>query len=296
MKFLVTGSSGLIGSQFVFDLEKSGQTVYSCYNNNSPLKGIPTKLDLLDLQEISNTFQKIQPDAVIHLAALTDVERCEAEPKLANSINTKATEKIVKESEKFGCFLIYLSTDYVFDGKNGMYNETSSTNPINQYAKTKLFGEKAVMDCNTKWSIIRTSTPFGINSIRKTFPIWIIENIKINKMLNLLEDQFTSPTYVPNLSKMVLEVLTRNLEGIFHLSGSTRISRYEFGKMIAKQLNLDKSLLKPVKMDMMTWKAKRPHDSSFDVSKANSILTEKPYSIEKSLQEYIPLLRDSFSL
>lgn len=296
MKYLVTGSSGLIGSQLVFDLDKTGQTIYSCYNDNPTLNGIPTHLNLLNLDEISTTFKKIQPDAVIHLAALTDIELCESKPKLAYLINTTATEKIVQESEKLGCFLIYLSTDYVFDGKNGMYTETNSPNPLNEYAKTKLYGEKAVENSNTKWSILRTSTPFGTHPTKKTFPKWIIENIKIKKLLNIVEDQFTSPTYVPNLSKMILEVLACNLEGILHLSGSTRLSRYEFATIIADQFNLDNSFLKPIKMDMMPWKAKRPLDSSLDISKANLILKEKPYSIEKSLHEYVSDMRDSLPL
>ena len=296
MKFLVTGSAGLIGNQLVLDLTTMKQTVYSCYYQTIPSKGIPIYLDLTDLDNITTIFEEIKPDVVIHLAALTDVEYCESNPKLAYLVNTTATEKIVKESEKLGSFLIYLSTDYVFDGKNGLYDEADSTNPINEYAKTKLYGEQAVKNCNTKWSILRTSTPFGYHSIKKTFPEWIVENIKSKKLLNIVEDQFTSPTYIPNLSKMILEVSKYNYEGLLHISGSTRISRYEFAKLIAEQLHLDTSLLKPVKMDMMSWKAKRPSDSSLDISLANSILKEKPYSIKKSLQEYLPQLRNSLPL
>lgn len=296
MKFLVTGSSGLIGSQLVSDLEKTGQVVYSCYNESLPVNGIPVHLDLLDLDKISKIFAKIKPDIIIHLAALTDVELCESNPDLANKINFIATKKISQESEKLGCFLVYLSTDYVFDGKKGMYDETSIPNPINEYAKTKLHGENAVKDSNTKWLILRTSTPFGIHPTKKTFPKWIVENIKSKNSLRILEDQFTSPTYVPNLCKMILEVLTCNLTGILHLSGSTRISRYEFAKMISEQLSLDSSYLKPEKLDYMHWMAKRPSDSSLNVSKAASILKEKPYSVEKSIHEYLPDLNNSLPL
>ena len=98
MKYLVTGSSGLIGNQIVYDLEKSGQTVYSCYNDIKPLYGVSTKLDLLNLENIHQTFQQLKPDIIIHSAALTDVEKCELEPSLANSINAKATEIIAKEA------------------------------------------------------------------------------------------------------------------------------------------------------------------------------------------------------
>ena len=286
MKILVTGSSGLIGNQLVLDLDKTEQTVYSCYNNIKSLYGVPTKLNLSNLDDIHKIFKKFQPDVIIHCAALTDVEKCEMEPKLANLINAKATEIIAKETERLGSYLIYLSTDYIFDGKKGLYNETDFPNPLNHYGKTKLAGEKTVETNTSKWSIIRTSTPFGTNSSKKSFPVWLLENLQKNKEVNILEDQFTSPTYVPNLSKMILEIVTRNLEGFFHLAGSTRISRFEFAKLIAKKLNLDSSLLNPVKIDTMPWNARRSLDSSLDISKINNILRTKPFTIEKSLDDY----------
>ena len=296
MKYLVTGSAGLIGNQLVHDLEKSGEIVYSCYNNVKPIHGIPIQLDLLDLEKIHKIFKKIQPDIVIHSAALTDVEKCEVEQKLANSLNVTATEVIAKEVEQIGSYLMYISTDYVFDGNKGLYKETDLTNPVNNYGKTKLSGEKIMENKNSSWSIIRTSTPFGLHSFKKTFPIWVYENLKNMKKINILEDQFTSPTYVPNLSKMVFEIISRNLEGFFHLSGSTKISRFEFAKMIATKFNLDSTLLNPVKIDTMLWKAIRPIDSSLDVSKVNSLLKIKPYSIKQSLDDYSLQLTNSFSL
>jgi dTDP-4-dehydrorhamnose reductase len=296
MKYLVTGSSGLIGNQLVYDLEKSGEIVYSCYNDIKPVYGIPTKLNLLNFKDIPKIFKKIQPDVIIHSAALTDVEKCEIELELANSLNVKATEVIAKEVEKINSYLMYISTDYVFDGRSGFYKETDPTNPLNNYGKTKLLGEKIIENKTCKWSIIRTSTPFGTHSFKKTFPVWVYENLKINKKINILDDQLTSPTYVPNLSKMILEIISRSLEGIFHLSGSTKISRFEFAKMIATKLNLDLSLLNPVKIDTMAWKANRPVDSSLDVSKINTILKIKPYTIKQSLDDYALQFADSFSL
>jgi dTDP-4-dehydrorhamnose reductase len=296
MKYLVTGSAGLIGNQLVHDLEQSGEIVYSCYNDAKPVYGIPIKLNLLNLEDVSKIFKKIQPDIIIHSAALTDVEQCEVDPQLANSINVKSTEIIAKEVEKISSYLMYISTDYVFDGKKGLYAETDLTHPLNNYGKTKLSGEKIIEDNSSKWSIIRTSTPFGTHSFKKTFPVWIYENLKNNNKINILEDQFTSPTYVPNLSKMILEIIERKLEGFFHVSGSTKISRFEFAKIIATKLNLDLSLLNPVKISTMPWKATRPIDSSLDVSKINRILKTKSCTIKQSIDDYTHELADSFSL
>ena len=295
MKYLVTGSAGLIGNQLVNDLEKSGEIVYSCYNNVKPLYGIPIQLDLLDLEGIHKIFKKIQPDIVIHSAALTDVEKCELEQKLANSLNVTATEVIAKEVEQIGSYLMYISTDYVFDGNQGLYKETDLRNPLSNYGKTKLSGEKIIQDITSRWSIIRTSTPFGQHPLKKTFPAWVYENLKINKKINILENQLTSPTYVPNLSEMILEIISRRLEGFFHLAGSTKISRFEFAKMIATKFDLNLSLLNPVKIDSMPWKAIRPIDSSLDISKINTMLKIKPYTISQSLDDYASN-QESFSL
>jgi dTDP-4-dehydrorhamnose reductase len=133
-------------------------------------------------------------------------------------------------------------------------------------------------------AIARTSTPFGIHKTKKSFPIWVKENLESKKEIPVLIDQYTSPTYVPNLSKMLIEITTRQIVGIIHLAGATRISRYELAEMIADKLNLDKSLLKPTKIDDMKWKAQRPRDSSLDVSLAAEILNEKPQKINQSIE------------
>jgi len=241
---------------------------------------------LLDLEGIHKIFKKIQPDIIIHSAALTDVEKCEVETKLANSLNVKATEVIAKEVENISSYLMYISTDYVFDGKQGLYKEIDLPNPLSNYGLTKLSGEKIIQEKTSRWSIIRTSTPFGKHPLKKTFPSWVYENLKINKKINILENQLTSPTYVPNLSKMILEIISRHLEGFFHLAGSTKISRFEFAKMIATKFDLNLSLLNPVKIDSMPWKAIRPIDSSLDISKINTMLKIKPYTISQSLDDY----------
>jgi len=283
MKFLVTGSAGLIGSQIVKDLTKQNHTVYSCYHDEKPIHGIPLQLELTDQDKIIQTLQETKPDGIIHLAAVTNVELCEREKELATKINVKATETIVKQAAKQQAFFVYVSTDYVFDGIHGMKKEDDLTNPLGFYGKSKLDGELTLNKLASSWCIARTSTPFGVHYTKKSFPLWIKENLESKKEIPVLVDQFTSPTFVPNLSKMLIEVATRKITGIIHLAGATRISRYDFAKLVADKLGLDKNLLKPTKIDDMTWKAKRPKDSSLDVSMATEILDEKPQTIQYSL-------------
>jgi len=292
MKFLVTGSAGLVGQNVVRDLVKQNYEVYSIYHNEKPIEGISVSLDLTDLEKIKQKMQKIKPDIVIHLAAMTNVDLCETEKELAYTINSKATETLAKDAAKINAFFIYVSTDYVFDGKEGMKKEDDIPNPLGYYGKTKLAGEMSLNNLASNWAIARTSTPFGIHSIKKSFPLWVKENLNSNKEIKVLTDQYTSPTYVPNLSKMIIEVAIKQINGIIHLAGSTRISRYDFAVMVAEKLGLDKALLLKAKMEDMSWKAKRPKDSSLDVTNATEILNEKPQTIKKSLSLFIDEMKN----
>ena len=283
MKFLVTGSAGLIGNQVVLDLSKSNNQIYSCYHNSKPKFGIPTQLDLLDFEKIPKVIDDTKPDVIIHLAAITNVEECERNKELASKINTKVTEIISKKADKNNIFLIYVSTDYVFDGVEGMRKENDTTNPLNHYGKSKLEGEKAVMKMKSNWCIARTSTPFGFHPKKKSFSIYVIENLRSKNTINVVTDQYTSPVYVPNVSEMIIELATRQITGLIHVAGGSRISRYEFAELIVEKLNLDKKLLKPATLDETNWITKRPKDCSLDVSHASSILNTKPQRIEKSI-------------
>jgi dTDP-4-dehydrorhamnose reductase len=291
MKFLVTGSAGLVGSQVVKDLISQNHIVYSCYHDEKPFHGISILLDLTDTNKIIQTLQETKPDRVIHLAAMTGVDLCEAQQELATTVNVKATEIMAQQAAKINAFFLYVSTDYVFDGIKEMKKEGDLTNPLGFYGKSKLEGEIALNKLASGWCIARTSTPFGIHPKKKSFPLWVKENLELKKEIPVVTDQFTSPTYVPNLSKMLIEVATRQISGIIHVSGATRISRYNLAQLVAEKLHLDKKLLVPTKIDTMNWKAQRPKDSSLDVSLANEILNEKPQKIEQSLELFFSELQ-----
>jgi dTDP-4-dehydrorhamnose reductase len=212
---------------------------------------------------------------------------CEEQQEFATTVNVKATEIMAQQAAKINAFFLYVSTDYIFDGIKGMYQENDLTNPLGFYGNSKLEGEIALNKLASGWCIARTSTPFGIHPKKKSFPLWVKENLELKKEIPVVTDQFTSPTYIPNLSKMLIEIATRQISGIIHVSGGTRISRYTFAELVANKLNLDKKLLIPTKIDTINWKAQRPKDSSLDVSLANEILNEKPQKIEQSLELFI---------
>lgn len=289
MKVLVTGASGLVGSHLTKILSEKYQ-VFSGHHTQKPLYGKPIKLDLSQTNEISNILQTISPDAIIHLAALTDVDGCESNKELALKINAQATEELAKYAALQNIFILYMSTDYIFDGKSGLKKESDTPNPIGVYGESKLEGEKEIMNFASKWCIARTSTPFGVSKIKKTFPLWVYENLKQNKKVNAVTDQFTSPTYVPNLSDMLEEILTKQIQGIIHIAG-TRVSRFNTAKKIAEKINADTSLLNPIPMDKLNWIAKRPKDSSLDITKASTTLNTKPLPIDKTLDLFLKELK-----
>ena len=274
-----------MGQQVVKDLSKSHE-VFSCYNKSKPEHGNAIKMDLLNHEMISNVMSEKKPNVVIHLGAMTGVDLCEKDQDNALKINSQATEILAKESSKTNAFIVYVSTDYVFDGNTGMYEENDATNPLGFYGKSKLLGEKSIQNFSSDWCIARTSTPFGLHPTKKSFPMWIIENLQKQNQIDVLSDQFTSPTYVPNLSKMLIEISERHLGGIFHVAGATKISRYEMARMISDKLNLDEKLLRDVSINELKLEAQRPKDSSLNISKADSVLNEKPQEINESLTSF----------
>ena len=276
----------MVGRQVVNDLSKSHE-VFSCYNKSKPEYGNAIKMDLLNHETISNVLFEIKPDVVIHLGAMTGVDLCEKEESMAFDINTKATQIIAQQCSTLNTFLVYVSTDYVFDGNSGMYYEDSVPNPLSVYGKSKLEGEKMIQTFSSDWCIARTSTPFGLHPTKKSFPIWVIENLQKQKQIDVLTDQFTSPTYVPSLSRMLIEISERHLTGIIHVAGASKISRYEMASLVSDKLGLDGKLLREISINDIKWEAQRPKDSSLNVSKAISTLNQKPQKIDHDVNLFI---------
>ena len=286
LKFLVTGSTGLVGRQVVKDLSESHE-VFSCYTKSEPEFGVPVKMDLLNHERISNVLSEKNPDIVIHLGAMTAVDLCETQQDNALKINSQATEILAKECSKINSFMVYVSTDYVFNGNSGLYKENAVTNPLGFYGKSKLLGEKSIQNFSSNWCIARTSTPFGLHPTKKSFPIWVIENLQKQKQIDVLTDQFTSPTYVPSLSRMLIEISERHLTGIIHVAGASKISRYEMASLVSDKLGLDGKLLREISINDIKWEAQRPKDSSLNVSKAISTLNQKPQKIDHDVNLFI---------
>lgn len=286
MRLLVTGASGLLGSKVCELAIRKGHEVYSAYSQHKPPMGKTIQLDVSNENDVETTFKQMRPEAVVHAAALTDVDKCELEKELAWKTNAEGTRNIAELCNRNQVFLVYVSTDYVFDGERGMYKETDEPAPINYYGLTKLKGEESVKDLTNQFCIARSSVIYG--SIPATgkinFALWLIHKLRKKEKVKIVTDQWNSPTLNTNLANMILEVLERELTGIFHLAGATRLNRYEFARSIAESFSLDANLITPVFSKDMQWIAKRPKDSSMNVEKTSRTLRNKPLQILDALK------------
>ena len=287
MKLLITGASGLYGSKLAKIASTKGFEVYSGYNKDPPTFGIPVQFDVSAKEQVEKTFKKVKPEIVVHAATLTDVDRCETDKQLAWKINVEGTRHMVEETRKMEAFLIYISTDYVFNGNKGLYVENSRPDPINYYGFTKLKAEEYVKAMVDKYCIARTSVIFG--SVPATgkvnFALWLLNKLKRNEKINIITDQWNSPTLNTNLAEMTIEIVERQLNGVFHLSGATRISRYDFAMLLSKIFAFETNLIHPIKAEDLTMIAKRPKDSSLNISKAKNLLKNQPIPIHSALKK-----------
>lgn len=283
MRLAVTGAGGLLGSALLALLR--GHEVYSLYDQHAPTSGVPIRLDLRDRNQVSETLERLEPDAIVHTAALTDVDRCERDRDLAKAINCDAARTVAESARDLGAYLVYVSTDYVFDGEKGSYTEEDTPSPVNFYGYTKLMGEQAVRELVSDYLIARTSVIYGSNpsSGKVNFALWLLESLNAGKTVRVAANQYVSPTLNTNLAEMIVECLERRVKGTLHLSGASRVSRLEFALELCRTWSLNPSLIKPVDMSEMNWYAPRPRDSSLNVEKASGILVKKPASIRDSL-------------
>jgi len=285
MRLLVTGGSGLLGSKLGGISVNKGYETFSGYYKNQSITGVPVRCNILNKENIMKCFEEIKPDVVVHAAANTNVDDCEENNDFAKKVNVDGTKYITNICELYDAFLIYVSSDYVFSGDRGMYNEYDECDPINYYGLTKYEAEKIVINADVEWCIVRPSVIYDPTSIKKkNFTLWVIIKIMEGKKVKVVTDQCVSPVLNKNLSEMILEIATKKYEGVYHLAGATPINRYDFTVLLADTLQLNKDLIEPVTSSEMEWLAKRPKNTSLDVTKATKKLRNKPLEIREAVK------------
>lgn len=279
-RLFITGGSGLLGSRFSKFTDE--YEVTTTYNKNP--KEHSVKLDITDEKDVLNKIESLSPDLVVHPAALTNVDYCEDHKEEAYKINAQGTLNMVKACEKIDSKLIYVSTDFVFDGTEGSYKETDKTNPISYYGLSKLKGEEFVQESDIKSAIVRVSVLYGWHE-NFNYVMWVIDELKKGNNINIVTDEYNSPTYAENAAEAILKIFSKNKEGIYHIAGDERINRFDFAKNIARVFELDETLINPIKSEDLIRKARRPLDSSLSVEKAKNDLNFKFFKTTEGLKE-----------
>lgn len=245
MKILITGSKGQLGSELINLLPEEHQ-----------VSGYDLDMDITDRSVIESKFSKVKPGLVIHCAAFTDVDGCEDFRGKAFLVNGTGTENLAKVARKYDCKFVYISTDYVFNGKKDTpYVEEDMPDPISVYGKSKLAGEKAVISILKKFYILRTT---GIYSrYGKNFVESIIKASKNCRELKIVNDQICTPTYSLDVAKCIYKLIETGMYGIYHATNGGQCSWYQFTKEIFRILGKKVTII-PVKSDILGRRASRP--------------------------------------
>jgi dTDP-4-dehydrorhamnose reductase len=282
-RILVTGASGLLGSKLVDMLSKEYEVVPT--HNMQALHPNSMRMNMVERDEVFRVLCAVCPDMVVHTAAETNVDKCETEREWAWRLNAAGTRNIAEACAKIGAKLIYVSTDYVFDGEKGLYSEEDEANPVNYYGLTKLRGEQFAREFCEGFVIARTSVLYGWHRKKLNFATWVVDSLRIGKRISVVEDHYNSPTLADNLAEMILSVVKIDATGIYHMAGGERVSRYMFALKIAEAFDLDRTLITPVKMkDVKVWIARRPMDSSLCVDKVRKEIKVSPLDLTEALE------------
>lgn len=294
-RILVTGSNGLLGQKLTDLFIEKGVDFLATSRGENRLEGEKefnyATMDVTDRDQVMTVFQKYQPTAVIHTAAMTQVDQCETEKELCDSLNVDAVANIIEACKQHDAHLLHLSTDFIFDGKKGNYKEDDEANPLSYYAESKWSAEQLVENSNLKnWSIARTIIIYGITHkmSRSNLVLWVKASLEAGKAITVVDDQFRSPTLAEDLAMGCWLIIDKKANGVFHLSGPETKSIIELAYEVADHFQLDKSLISPISSTSLNQAAKRPPKTGFDISKAKELLDYDPKPFTEGLKIVAP--------
>lgn len=227
-----------------------------------------------------------RPRKIIHAAAMTQADDCEKDPVGCWNVNVTATRFLIDAANEVGAAILYVSTDFVFDGEAGPYEETDLPSPVNFYGCSKLAAERAVMASGLAWSIVRTVLVYGRSDhqARSNIMTWVRDKLISRTPVNVVDDQLRTPTWAGDLAMGIILVAEKNAGGTWHISGADLLTPYEMAVKTAHYLELDPSLMSRVTADTFSQPARRPLRTGFVIEKARRELGYIPVSFEKGLE------------
>ncbi len=296
---LIFGSNGLLGQNLVRRFKNHYHVLGSSVEQDNFLEALKVEYRAVDLTNRLQTrrlLEDVKPDIIINAAAFTDVDGCEEHREICWGVNVHAIENILESSVAFKPILIHISTDYVFDGEDGLYREIDKPNPRGNYARSKLAAENIILSGSLEYIIVRTQVLYGMgNKVRPNFVTWVVKQLQEGKTIKVVTDQIGSPTYAPDLAEAIVRLLENEAYGLFHVSSPDQISRYDFARKIAEVFELDASLIQPIETSELEQKAPRPRNSSFKIDKLFNYTGWEPDSVEKALIRFRKEYREYYA-
>lgn len=286
-RILIVGSNGMLGQrtvEFYLD-QKNYELLCLSVEDKSVIDEVDyLSCDLADKEKIKKAVYDFCPDSIINVAAYTNVDLSETERELAWKINVKGVEYLAEASRIIDAHLIHISTDYIFDGKNGPYSESALPNPLGYYGRTKLASENALKISGINYTILRTNVLYGTaKNSRPDFVKWVVNKLRNNEQIRIVTDQINNPTFIDDLVQAINQVIEFRKYGIYNIGGPEFLSRYDFTLRIADYFKLDKSLIIPIKTVELNQPARRPLKSGLLTIKAQTEFGFKPHAIEETL-------------
>lgn len=289
LRILVTGSNGLLGQKLtlLLDADPDAEVIATARGklNYSLQRGRFHKLDVTSTEEVDSIIGQTKPDTVIHTAAMTQVDQCEAEREKCWLNNVTAVENIVKACEKSGVYLVHLSTDFIFDGSHGPLQEDEAPHPLSYYGESKLAAERVVQQSKLQWAILRTVLVYGIlkDMSRSNIVLWVKKSLEEGKSINVVNDQWRTPTLAEDLAMGCLLAARKKATGIYHISGEEMMTPYDIAIRTAEFFHLNKSLIHVTDSTKFKQPAKRPLRTGFIIEKAKRELDYRPHTFTEGL-------------
>ena len=250
MRVLIIGASGFIGQYLVRRLNETiGRGVVGTFLSRVPPDDGNSwrQVELTDAAGLERVFQSAQPDVVVHLAAIADVGTAERDPERATAVNVTATSSIARLCQLHGAKLVFVSTEYVFDGERGYYREDDTPRPTTHYGRTKWEAEQEVAKLASHWNILRTSIVYGWPVPgKRNFVPWLIERLRSGQPYHGPTDVYRTPVYVEHLTEGIVKLVEGDHSGIHHVAGADWVSMYDFAGAVAEAFHLDRGLVVPL--------------------------------------------------
>ncbi|WP_107038394.1 SDR family oxidoreductase [Brumimicrobium mesophilum] len=289
-KVLITGSNGLLGQKLVSYFQKNNIQFLATAKSDNKLSFLPKTnfeiLDITNMVQVGEVINNFKPTHIINAAAMTNVDACEDFETECFNINTRGVANIIEEIDCSDTHLIQISTDFIFDGKKKLYTEEDTANPISNYGLSKWNAEELLFESGYhNFTILRTSLLYGVGEALNKGNIfsWALAELRLGKELNIVNDQFRTPTYVEDLVQACAKVIELSEFGVYNIAGKELLSMNEYIKLVAKYLNVSTEKVNSITSEKLNQKAKRPLSSGLDIGKAESELAYKSTDFIESL-------------